>query len=495
MRCNALYAGSLSTPQGTGFGGGHKVGAHTITQMISKEEIETKAGEFDIHYANVERDYVFGWLLCGIYTISRLGELLILKGGNAFRKAYFATTRFSNDLDFSTESAVTGDLLHHELDSVCDFVQQMAGVCFEKDRNRVQERPDVDRDAKSYQVRLYFKDFYGNPDTITISVKLDIKEFDRIYLPTQSRNLIHPYSDANQCNAQIRCMKLEEMLAAKLKCLLQRRHSFDLYDFVYAIFINNELAVNRAEIVSSFLRKTIFERSPGVVRGLLLGLPFQMLRVAWDKYIVCPRQSLIPFDSALERFTSTIKELFEERVSPYVERLFFPAPMRNAILEAGSGLRLMTVLYDGITRTVEPYSLVYKRRKDGHAEEYFYVWDLTGGHSSGPGIKAFVNTKIQEIKVLDQTFEPRYTVELAKAGEPAGKGYFARPDFGGRPIHQHVRVRKASSRTGITYIIECSYCGKRFRHSKYSMRLNEHKDKYGNPCYGRVGYLVDQVYS
>lgn len=35
--------------------------------MISKDEIEEKAEEFDIHVANVERDYVFGWLLKAIY--------------------------------------------------------------------------------------------------------------------------------------------------------------------------------------------------------------------------------------------------------------------------------------------------------------------------------------------------------------------------------------------------------------------------------------------
>ena len=70
--------------------------------MITKEEIQTKADEFDIHLANVERDYVFGWLLCGIYTISELKDVLILKGGNAFRKAYVPMTRFFNDLDFST---------------------------------------------------------------------------------------------------------------------------------------------------------------------------------------------------------------------------------------------------------------------------------------------------------------------------------------------------------------------------------------------------------
>ena len=50
--------------------------------MITKSEIEAKAEEFGIHISNVERDYVFGWLLCAIYSASPLGKTLILKGGN-----------------------------------------------------------------------------------------------------------------------------------------------------------------------------------------------------------------------------------------------------------------------------------------------------------------------------------------------------------------------------------------------------------------------------
>jgi len=42
--------------------------------MITKDEIEAKAKEFEIHPSNVERDYVFGWLLLGIFTTSSLKD-------------------------------------------------------------------------------------------------------------------------------------------------------------------------------------------------------------------------------------------------------------------------------------------------------------------------------------------------------------------------------------------------------------------------------------
>ena len=54
--------------------------------MITKQEIESKAIEFGIHHANVERDYVFGWLPCGIYASSGLRDYLSSKVEMRFEK-------------------------------------------------------------------------------------------------------------------------------------------------------------------------------------------------------------------------------------------------------------------------------------------------------------------------------------------------------------------------------------------------------------------------
>lgn len=105
---------------------------------------------------------------------------------------------------------------------------------------------------------------------------------------------------------------------------------------------------------------------------------------------------------------------------------YFPAALRNPILRAGGELTVLQLTYDGITRLVEPYSLVFKQRKDGVAQEYFYGYDTTGGHSSGPSIKSFTQGGIQRIENTDIAFAPRYTVELAKAGDRETAGYFAR---------------------------------------------------------------------
>src|SRR5579859_5719956 len=102
--------------------------------MITRDEIEAKGLEFGIHVADVQRDYVFGWFLLGVYTDTTLRNVLILKGGNCFRKAYFPNTRFSYDIDFSTTAAVDETGIVAEFNRACKFVQEHTGVIFDYDR-------------------------------------------------------------------------------------------------------------------------------------------------------------------------------------------------------------------------------------------------------------------------------------------------------------------------------------------------------------------------
>jgi predicted nucleotidyltransferase component of viral defense system len=465
--------------------------------VITRDEIDHKAREFGIHTTNVERDYVFGWLLTGIFTATELKAVLVLKGGNCLRKAYFEHTRFSNDLDFSTQTTIDPEFLRQELNKACLFVQELAGVAFRTEETRVEAKRQIDEQKQVYEARLYFRDFYGKPGNAVISIRMDVTEYDRIYLPVQRRRIIHPYSDYEQCNAELTCLKLEESLASKLKCLLQRRHLADLYDFVFWLFFTGDLAVNRAEIVTTFLQKTIFQPSPGAACKLLLGLPFEGFKDAWQRYIVCPRQMIIDYTDAVSRFKENIQELFSPFPSRYPELAFFPPELRNPIMEAGSSMTVLRLVYKGKARMVEPYALIFKRRKtDGVGQEYFYVYDRTGGRTSEPGIKCLLNTGIQAIENTDEKFEPRWPVEISKAGEPGDKGYFTTTS---RSSPRRIRIgmprqRRSSAQSGLVYVVECYHCSKRFERKTSSTTLREHKDRYGNRCYGRRGHIVDRRY-
>lgn len=460
--------------------------------MIDKDEIIAKAKEFEIHESNVQRDYVFGWILAAIYSRTGLADHLVLTGGNALRKAYFEHSRFSRDLDFVTDGELREDFLGRELNRACEYVERAAGVSFLTEKTRLEEKRGARSNKKTYEARLYFRDFFGNPEKFTISVRLDVSQFARIVLPVQERNIIHPYPDQAICSSPVRCLKLEEILAGKLKCLLQRRHSADLYDFAFSILRNPGVDIDRAEIVRTFLQMTIFQPYPGVVRDLLINLPFQVIRGFWDSWLEFPKQGSLKFGAAVGSFKTTIEDLFGSLPTRSGQKVFFPSDLRNLIMDAGRELTLMELVYDGIPRVVEPYCLAYKTRKDGVSREYFYVYDRTRGRSSGPGIKSLLHPKVEDLRNTAEKFKPRFEVELCKAGEELKSSYFARRP-GPRSASGIVRRRRrarSSSANDYPYTIECPYCRKRFKRKQYTTKLNSHSDRHGNRCYGRLGHIV-----
>ena len=109
-----------------------------------------------------------------------------------------------------------------------------------------------------------------------------------------------------------------------------------------------------------------------------------------------------------------------------------------------------------------------------------------GGRSGEVGIKSYIADKVQSVAIDEETFEPRFPIELAKSSGYFGKPYFSGSGVGAFTTHRATR----SSRPAMAYTVECPYCNKRFPRSKYDTKLNEHKDRYGNRCYGRVGYIV-----
>jgi predicted nucleotidyltransferase component of viral defense system len=465
--------------------------------MIDRGEIDSMAERLGVHSSYVQRDYVHSWLLAMLYSSSALADRLVLKGGNCLRKGYFENARYSRDLDFTTASSIPDETLGRELNALCRAIQERSGVEFDTARTRVEPKRRVDSDKTISEARLYFRDFYGRESELVLSVRLDVTQFDRIYLPVQSRRLIHPYSDSSTCKATIRCVKLEELLATKMRCLLQRRHIADLFDLVYAVLINREIEVARPELIRTFFKITIFEQSPGVAKGLLIDLPFETLRRFWTEHIVAPIQSRFSFDNARDSFVSLIESLISVPAIRERSDIFFPATLRAPIMEAAESLTALRLRYDGIDRLVEPYKLTYMIRRDGVGREYLFAYDTTGGQSSGPGMKTFVSEGVQSIENTTFRFEPRYDVELKKAGGAETIGHFEGRKTPGpgfslvkKPVIRRARARKAGSWSGwgMEHVIVCPYCNRRFKRKTMDTRLKAHKDRYGNPCYGRIGY-------
>jgi len=472
--------------------------------MITKKEIDEKAKELQIHTSNIQRDYLFGWFLHYIFTHSTLKETLFLKGGNALRKGYFVETRFSSDLDFGMPDDIDRSQLENEIDAVCEFVSQNAGINFVNERNSVEEKFNKWNEPRwqVFEVKIYFKSFYGEDDHITLKISLDVTRFDKTYLPIQNIPLLHPYSDSENVKTTLRCMKLEEVLATKLKCMLQREHAPDLFDFVYGVLLNKDIHIDKSEVRSVFLQRTIFESNPSMAKRILLKLPLEYLKGTWAKTIVYTENKLINVDEAISSFTQEITGLFSDVPDEsHNDHLYFGPEIRNIILKAGRTFTLLRITYDNAERLVEPYSLKFLEKKDGTAREYLYVWDRVGSKNN-PGIKMFVADKIQSLENTEEVFSLRegQEVELCRAGEyPEKKYLYDKDKHETRELEKYYRqtnkrprvLRRVASRVstfGPTYIYQCSNCGKKIYRKKQSSTLKSHKSKSGFQCYGYAIY-------
>jgi hypothetical protein len=162
------------------------------------------------------------------------------------------------------------------------------------------------------------------------------------------------------------------------------------------------------------------------------------------------------------------------------------APIETIRFAAANRL-CVDLSYQGSRRLIEPYSL--RRTKDGDIILHAVRRD------SGEA-RSYRIDRIQGASATKIPFVPRYAVELTPSG------YLPIPDtVSGTSLPSHSRHsparpsgRLATMRTGPTYVIQCTYCGRRFSRKNYEMTLNPHKDKSGYSCPGRNGFLVETKY-
>jgi hypothetical protein len=109
----------------------------------------------------------------------------------------------------------------------------------------------------------------------------------------------------------------------------------------------------------------------------------------------------------------------------------------------------------------------------------------TGGRSSGHGIKSLLNGKITALASTDIKFEPRFEIELAKAGE-----YGERTTFTSSRRSGVLRSTRTRPHRQARYRVRCAYCQRQFDRTSPSAVMRPHQDGYGNPCHGRRGYRI-----
>ncbi len=167
----------------------------------------------------VEKDYALSYLLHAITQTKGLGENVVLKGGTALKKLYFANYRFSEDLDFSTRVIGPIDQIDSLMQASVRLMQEMLNergpfeVSYEP---LLLKQPHPD-DQKAYLVRVQFPEQRQPLCRLKVEITVD----EPIFTPVETRTLLHEFTE--KMDAPIPVYSLTEIAAEKLRALLQSR--------------------------------------------------------------------------------------------------------------------------------------------------------------------------------------------------------------------------------------------------------------------------------
>ena len=177
----------------------------------------------------VEQDLIISRALVEIFSDPMLREALRVRGGTALNKLHFpAPLRYSEDIDFVRTA-------HGPIGPVLDQLR----VVVEPWLGRAQfEQSPV---APKFRFRVEAEDGSGVPIRLKIEINTrEVEAFDAP--PALPLEVANPWFSGE---AAISTFSREEMLATKLRALLQRDRGRDLYDLAYALEVFETLDVDR----------------------------------------------------------------------------------------------------------------------------------------------------------------------------------------------------------------------------------------------------------
>ena len=176
----------------------------------------------------IEQDLIISRALVGIFSDAGLRESLRFRGGTALNKLHFpAPLRYSEDIDLVRTS-------HGPIGPVLDRLR----VVLEPWLGRAQF--EQSRVAPKLRFRVEAEDG-GAP--IRLKIEINTREVEAFDVPTAlPLEVANPWFSGR---AAISTFSREEMLATKLRALLQRDRGRDLYDLAHALEIFEGLEIDR----------------------------------------------------------------------------------------------------------------------------------------------------------------------------------------------------------------------------------------------------------
>ncbi len=274
--------------------------------MIESRALINAANIVGLRPDIVEKDYVLGWLLSGIYNDPIISNEWIFKGGTCLKKCWFETYRFSEDLDFTIINAqhLNIEFLYERFSKISDWLQENSGIELPKDLIIFKIYTNK-KNSIACEGRVSYRGPIAPRNRSLPRIKIDLTANEKIVLPPVIRTVSHVYSDYPDHGIQALCYSYEEIFGEKIRALSERTRPRDLYD-VINLFRSTEFPSNPAIVREVVLQKCDFKGIPFPTLETLM--PFKdRLSAEWVDMLSHQLPRLPP----LESFWSALSEFFE----------------------------------------------------------------------------------------------------------------------------------------------------------------------------------------
>lgn len=207
--------------------------------MILKREIDNKAKEHLVSRSTIDKDWVLGHFIDAIFSVQRCRNSIVFKGGTCLRKCYINDYRFSEDLDFTVTSPdfILDKALLTEITTLVTertelplYIEQLTQL---RHKNTLTGYAAI---VKFWGADHSKDQAVPPPERWTTSIKIEMIQYEKLLFPVTERPVTHGYSDKlTNATDGIPCYNLQEVMAEKLRALIQRSYTAprDYYDIWY----------------------------------------------------------------------------------------------------------------------------------------------------------------------------------------------------------------------------------------------------------------------
>jgi len=215
--------------------------------MISLSELRRVSARLGLGLAQAEHEYALLCALDGLAQTAPLHETFCLKGGTALRQLYFADWRHSVDLDFSVLPTFPEAALREGLGRWFARIEVLHGL---RVRLLSFHRPNG-----SARARAQFVGPLGHPNRLLLDITLD----EVVLLPLERRPVLTGLFV--QPAPQVLTYALGEILAEKLRAILERGKARDYYD-VWRLLKEKSAAFDSVTVYATLLAKCAHKGLP-----------------------------------------------------------------------------------------------------------------------------------------------------------------------------------------------------------------------------------------